>query len=141
MFVKIQTMKKYKVAGLKMIPSAGYDFDNVIENMEIILHQLFPDNAENIKAKVYSLSIEYDSKIRGNYWRFIKLANSNARLRDWNASFQKEVRNSTLKHSVLDLYFQMNMVQNWDVYNDILIHAYLEDIQPNLEFISNQPKK
>ena len=141
MFVKIQTMKKYKVAGLKMIPTAGYDVDDVIENMEIILHQLFPDNAKNIKAKVYSLSIEYDSKIRGDYWKFIKIANQDSRLSNWDISFKKSIGNSSLKHFVLDLYFQMNMVQNWDVYNDILIHAYLEDIQPNLEFISNQPKK
>lgn len=139
MFVKIKTMKKYKVAGLKMIQSTSYDFDDVIENMEIILHQLFPDNAENIKAKVYSLSIEYDSKIGGDYWKFMEIVNRDSRLFNWDIPFKKNKGNSSLKHFVLDLYFQMNMVQNWDVYNDILIHAYLEDIQPNLEFISHQP--
>jgi len=134
MFVKILAMRRYKVEGLTIIPTVGYDFDQVIRNTQRLLEQLFSENANAIRLKVYSLAIEYDSKIRGNYWRFMKLANGNASLRNWNAAFRKDVGNSSLKHSVLDLFFQINMVQNWDVYNDILIHAYLEDIQPYLKF-------
>jgi hypothetical protein len=130
MFAQIHYMKKSGLTGLVHVPSRGYDFDDVIKNVESLLDQLFPTDSVAIRNAVAALASKYESKIKSDYWRFIDLANSEPALRTWDQSYRGDFSESPLKMSVLDLYFQMTMVPNWDVYNDILIHAYLEDIQP-----------
>jgi hypothetical protein len=125
-------MKKYSLEGLVHVPATKYDFDDVICNVGLLLDHLFQNDAPAIRSIVADLTERYHYKIEGDYWKFIELANQYSSLRDWDKPFRKDSTLLPLKVAVLDLYFQIAMVPNWDAYNDILIHAYLEDVQPFL---------
>lgn len=120
------------ILGLKRVPEVGYDFDDVIFNVEKLLDHFFLKKAITIRKKVSRLSEVYIDLIQGDYDEFLNLANSEKKLQKWREPYYGLINRNNLMASVLDLYFQINMVENWDVYNDILIHAYLEDVQPFL---------
>jgi hypothetical protein len=118
---------------VKKIPDSGYDFDDVIKNVDALLKCHFPDWEKKIKAKVHRLGLKYADQIEGEYETFLNMVNSKRELeRWWLTVTPSDRRLSRLEHHILDLYFQIEMVQDYDVYNDVLIYAYLEDIQPLL---------
>lgn len=120
------------IISLNEIPSIDYDFDDVINNIEKLLDYYFPDNSGLIRQKVSSLASVYIPQIRGDYDKFLVLANRDKKLTRWNRPFTTAVKSGDIRFAVLDLYLQINLVVDWDVYNDVLIHTYLEDIQPYL---------
>ena len=120
------------VLKLKEIPSVDYDFDDVIKNTEKLLDYDFPDNAELIRQEVSSLASKYVPRIRSDYDKYLVLANRDKKLTHWNRPFTTALKSGDIQFAVLDLYLQINLVVDWDVYNDVLIHTYLEDIQPYL---------
>lgn len=120
------------VLKLKEIPSVDYDFDDVIKNTEKLLDYYFPDNAQLIRQEVSSLASKYAPRIRSDYDKFLVLANRDKKLTHWNRLFTTSLKSGDIQFALLDLYLQINLVVDWDVYNDVLIHTYLEDIQPYL---------
>jgi hypothetical protein len=120
--------------GVKQIPEVGYDFDDVIDNVEKLLNFYFPDSSKGIKEKVYRLSSKYVDYIDGEYETFLTLHNSKRELLEWTLTVVPDIEKvSPVARNILDLYYQINMVNNYDVYNDVLIYAYLKDIQPKLK--------
>jgi hypothetical protein len=120
--------------GLKKIPAVGYNFDDVIDNVEKLLDFYFPDSSKGIRGKVFHLSCKYAEDIDGDYEDFTTLHNSKRELQRWSLTVVPEVElKSRLQLDILDLYYQINMVKSYDVYDDTLIYAYLEDIQPKLK--------
>lgn len=120
--------------GLKEIPSVGFDFDDVIENVEKLLEFYFPEYSKGIKEKIYRLSARYAEQIDDDYEEFISLVNTKKDLGSWRMTVVPNYKQlSPVEDAVLDLYFQINLVRDYDVYNDVLIYAYLEDIQPQLK--------
>jgi hypothetical protein len=80
------------------------------------------------KGKVDRYRDQYD-----DYEKFLNLVDRVRSLQKWEVTVTPNHRILTkLEKNILDLYFQINMVPDYDVYNDTLIYAYLEDIQPLL---------
>jgi len=119
---------------LKVIPNINYEFDDVIENVELLLDFHFPETNIEIRNEVQKLSNKFFLEIDFDYDEFMRIANHTQGFNEWRNLVKKMTeRLPEIASAVLDLYFQMRMVQSYDVYNDILIYAYLEDIQPFLD--------
>jgi hypothetical protein len=119
---------------LKVIPNINYEFDDVIENVEKLLDFHFPETNIEIRNEVQKLSTKFLLKIDYDYDKFMRIANHTKGFNKWSDLYQKMTEGlPRIASAVLDLYFQMKMVPSYDVYNDTLIYAYLEDIQPFLD--------
>jgi hypothetical protein len=131
---KVVSKKLQRRLKLKKIPDFNYDFDDVIENVEKLLIYYFPKDKKTIELEVENLANKYCEKIDGDYDEFMRIANKTKAFNKWS-DFSLRITEglSPISYSVLDLYFQINMVPNYDVYNDVLIYAYWEDIQPYLD--------
>ena len=119
---------------LKYIPNVGFDFNDVIENVEKLIDNIFPIEKDIIKKTVEELSIEYSEQIDDDYEIFMYLGNETEPFKKWvelSRKLTKEL-DEPVSH-LLDLYFQINMMNNYDIFDDLLIHAYLEDVQPFIE--------
>ena len=119
---------------LKYIPTVGFDFNDVIENVEKLIDNIFPIEKDIIKKTVEELSIEYSEQIDDDYEIFMYLGNETESFKKWvelSRKLTKEL-DEPVSH-LLDLYFQINMMNNYDIFDDLLIHAYLEDVQPFIE--------
>ncbi|MFN5424277.1 MAG: hypothetical protein ACK5A2_02760 [Bacteroidota bacterium] len=119
---------------LKYIPNVGFDFNDVIENVEKLIDNIFPIEKDIIKKTVEELSIEYSEQIDDDYEIFMYLGNETESFKKWvelSRKLTKEL-DEPVSH-LLDLYFQINMMNNYDIFDDLLIHAYLEDVQPFIE--------
>ena len=119
---------------LKYIPNVGFDFNDVIENVEKLIDNIFPIEKDIIKKTVEELSIEYSEQIDDDYEIFMYLGNETESFKKWvelSRKLTKEL-DEPVSH-LLDLYFQINMMINYDIFDDLLIHAYLEDVQPFIE--------
>ena len=80
------------------------------------------------------MSARYAEQIDDDYEEFISLVNTKKDLGSWRMTVVPNYKQlSPVEDAVLDLYFQINLVRDYDVYNDVLIYAYLEDIQPQLK--------
>ena len=130
---KMKRMTIKEQLELKEISLDDFDFDDVIENVDKLMTYYLKEEKELIEKTVDELYSKFCSKIDCDYVRFLKLAEKNRDIKEWFAIHNKFVAGKDLVvNYVLDLYFQMTMVPSYDVYNDVLIHAYLEDIQPHL---------
>jgi hypothetical protein len=58
---------------LKYIPNVGFDFNDVIENVEKLIDNIFPIEKDIIKKTVEELSIEYSEQIGDFYGRLLKI--------------------------------------------------------------------
>ena len=119
---------------LKYIPNVGFDFNDVIENVEKLIDNIFPIEKDIIKKTVEELSIEYSEQIDDDYEIYMYLGNETESFKKWvelSRKLTKEL-DEPVSH-LLDLYFQINMMNNYDIFDDLLIHAYLEDVQPFIE--------
>jgi hypothetical protein len=124
-----------QIFDLKFIPNVGFDFDDVIENVEKLIDNIFPIEKDIIKKTVEELSIEYSGEIGSDYEIFMYLGNETESFNKWvelSRKLTKEL-DEPVSH-LLDLYFQINMMNDYDIFNDLLIHAYLEDVQPFIDF-------
>ena len=119
---------------LKYIPNVGFDFNDVIENVEKLIDNIFPIEKDIIKKTVEELSIEYSEQIDDDYEIFMYLGNETESFKKWVELSRKLTKELDEPFShLLDLYFQINMMNNYDIFDDLLIHAYLEDVQPFIE--------
>jgi hypothetical protein len=135
---KTRKMKPAKMSvkerlSLKEINEFDFDFDDVIENVDKLMCHYFKGQKQSIEKIVSGLYFEHRSKINYEYDKFIRIASKGKDFKDWFEMHNQFVEGKDeVANSILDLYFQMNMVPSYDVYNDVLIHAYLEDVQPYL---------
>jgi hypothetical protein len=130
---KMKRMTIKEQLELKEISLDNFDFDDVIENVDKLMTYYFKEDKEVIQKTIDELYSKFCSKIDYDYVRFLKLAEKNRDIKEWFGVHNKLVAGKgEVVNYVLDLYFQMTMVPSYDVYNDVLIHAYLEDIQPYL---------
>jgi hypothetical protein len=122
-----------KKLGLKKIPDINYDVMEVYENLEILLKHFFPNSYLEIKDKVEKLQIKYSHKIGDDYDKFFRLLNRSKDFQTWG-DYYTTITSELPKVSrpILDLYFQMTVTDNGDIWGNVLIYAYLEDIQPYL---------
>lgn len=122
---------KIEMLKLVKIELDDFDFDDVHENVEKLLVHFFGNDFYQIEKLVNTIKIEtgldYD-----DYDLFMELADE-GRFKKWTdysnaiCSVKPEVA-----YAVLDLYFQKTMIPSPDIHNDLLIYAYIEDIQPLL---------
>ena len=118
---------------LKEIDEIDFDFDDVIENVDKLMCYYFKEQKQSIEKIISGLYLKYRSKIKNDYDRFMRIANKDKDFKDWFKMHNQFVEGKDeVANSILDLYFQMTMVPSYDVYDDVLIHAYLEDVQPYL---------
>lgn len=108
-----------------------FDFDDVHENVEKLLVHFFGDEFYQIEKLVSEFSdksgLDYDS-----YDEFIRLA-AKGKFKKWFEYSNKICSGKPeVADAVLDLYFQKTMIPSPDIHNDLLIYAYIEDIQPFL---------
>jgi len=99
-----------------------------------LIDNIFPIEKDIIKKTVEELSIEYSEQIDDDYEIFMYLGNETESFKKWvelSRKLTKEL-DEPVSH-LLDLYFQINMMNNYDIFDDLLIHAYLEDVQPFIE--------
>ncbi len=131
MKVFTKVAEKASQPNLKFIPNVGFDFDDVIENVEKLVGFIFPSEKEVIKSTIEEMSMKYSEQIDNDYENFMELANETKSFYKWDVMYKKLTKGlDEPVCQLLDLYFQINMISNYDIYNDLLIHAYLEDIQP-----------
>jgi hypothetical protein len=122
---------RIEMLNLVKIELDDFDFDDVHENVEKLLVHFFGDDFNRIEKLVNEIKIEtgldYD-----DYDLFMELADE-GKFKKWSeycnaiCSVKPEVA-----YAVLDLYFQKTMIPSPDIHNDLLIYAYIEDIQPLL---------
>ena len=108
-----------------------FDFDDVHKNVEKLLMHFFGDDFYLIEELVNEIRVEsgldYD-----DYDKFIALAEE-GRFKEWMEYSNKICAGKPeFADALLDLFFQKTMIPSLDIHNDILIHAYIEDIQPLL---------
>lgn len=108
-----------------------YDFDDVHENVQKLLVHFFGDEFYQIEKLVSEFSdksgLDYD-----DYDEFMRLA-AKGKFKKWFEYSNKICSGKPeVANAVLDLYFQKTMIPSPDIHNDLLIYAYIEDIQPFL---------
>ncbi len=128
--------KKSLITKLKLtvIEEGGDQLYEVLDNLEILLNYFFPEEKERIKKEVEILVVKYSHKIDGDYDEFMRIANKTNAFKKWS-NFSTKITEGlpTVAHAVVDLYFQMYMINHVDVCTCLLINAYTEDIQPFLD--------
>ena len=119
---------------IKHIPDVGYDFNDVIENVEKLMDHFFNTSMDEIKSTIDKLVRKYSNKIDYNYCNLFHLAENTKAFDQWHIM---QMRISKGKDDpafhLMDMYFQMRMVVSFDFYDDVLIYNYIEDIQPFLK--------
>jgi|LauGreDrversion4_2_1035121.scaffolds.fasta_scaffold53789_5 hypothetical protein len=131
--MKTAVMSVKERLSLKEIDEIDFDFDDVIENVDKLMCYYFKEQKQSIEKIISGLYLKYRSKIKNDYDRFMRIANKDKDFKDWFKMHNQFVEGKDeVANSILDLYFQMTMVPSYDVYDDVLIHAYLEDVQPYL---------
>lgn len=137
--MKVVSKKAEKASqlNLKAIPRKGFDFNDVIENVEKLIDYEFPNDGDLIRNTINELYVKYYCKIDHCYVNFMDLASGTNFFKKWFKLSDKLTKKLD-KRAVylLDLYFQYTMVENYDVNNDILIHAWFEDVEPFYTFKS-----
>jgi hypothetical protein len=122
---------KIEMLKLVKIELDDFDFDDVHENVEKLLLYFFGDDFYQIEKLVNETRIEscleYD-----DYELFMELADEGS-FKKWT-EYSNNICSGKpeVAYAVLDLYFQKTMIPSPDIHNDLLIYAYIEDIQPLL---------
>jgi len=139
MNMKVVTKKAEKATqmNLKAIPRKGFNFYDVIDNVEKLIDYEFPNDGDLIRKTVNELYIKYYSKIDHCYENFMDLANDTNSFKKWyKLSYKLTEKLDERAGFLLDLYFQYTMVENSDINSDLLIHAWFEDVEPFYTFKS-----
>jgi len=119
---------------IKHIPDVGYDFNDVIENVEKLMDHFFNTSMDEIKSTIDKLATKYSNKIDYDYCNLFHLAENTKAFDQWNIMHMRISKGKVdPAFHLMDMYFQMRMVENFDFYNDVLIYNYTEDIQPFLK--------
>ena len=137
MKVITKVTEKASQPNLKFIPEVGFNFYDVIENVEKLIDYEFPNDGDLIRKTVKELYIKYYSKIDHCYDKFMDLATETKSFKKWyKLSDKLTAKLDERAASLLDLYFQYTMVDNYDIFDDLLIHAWFEDVAPFYTFKS-----
>ena len=137
MKIMTKVTEKASQPNLKFIPEVGFDFDDVIENVEKLIDYQFPSDGGLIRKTVEELYIKYYCKIDHCYDKFMDLATETKSFKKWyKLSDKLTAKLDERAASLLDLYFQYTMVDNYDIFDDLLIHAWFEDVAPFYTFKS-----
>ena len=137
MKVITKVTEKASQPNLKFIPEVGFNFYDVIENVEKLIDYEFPNDGDLIRKTVNELYIKYYSKIDHCYVNFMDLYHDNKIFNKWFKLSRKLTKKLDERAGfLLDLYFQYTMVENSDINHDLLIHAWFEDVAPFYTFKS-----
>ena len=87
--MKVVTKKAEKALqpNLKFIPNVGFDFDDVIENVEKLIDYQFPSDGGLIRKTVEELHVKYYFKIDHCYDKFMDLATETKSFKKWYKFF------------------------------------------------------
>ena len=137
MKVITKVTEKASQPNLKFIPEVGFDFDDVIENVEKLIDYQFPSDGGLIRKTVEELHVKYYFKIDHCYDKFMDLSTETKSFKKWYKLADKlTAKLDERAASLLDLYFQYTMVDNYDIFHALLIHAWFEDVEPFYHFKS-----
>jgi len=135
MKVIAKVTKKASQPNLKFIPNVGFDFNDVMENIEKLIDYQFPSDGGLIRKTVEDLYVKYYCKIDHCYDNFMDLATETKSFKKWYKLSDKLTKDLDLPAvHLLDLYFQYTMVDNYDIFDNLLIHAWFEDVEPYYNF-------